>query len=184
MRLFVAVWPPASAVSALRSAVSALRATSATAGGVGGRGDGLRWIAPDQWHVTLRFLGEADLDEATAAFRTLAGVGRGPAAVEVVLGPATASFGRRVLQVPVWGLAGVAEAVSVATASVGHPLDDRAFAGHVTLARARVRGGMDLSAWCGAPVAASWAVGELTLVASRPATGGPRYEVVDRLATR
>jgi len=183
VRLFVAVWPPPAVVRAVEVALATVRSASSPAAGSQGapspRDADLRWTASTRWHVTLRFLGEAGLDEAGPAFRS---VGRSvPGPVEAVVGPATGSFGRRVLHVPVAGLDGLAAAVLAATAPVGCPPDDRPFAGHLTLARARARGGVDLSAWCGLPVSGSWTVGELTLVASATGAEGSRYDLVDRL---
>lgn len=170
-RLFVAVWPPAPVVATLAGVVEGLR-----------RRDGsgqLRWTAPAQWHVTLRFLGRADVDAAAAAFGAVA-----PAAVpvEARLGPATGRFGRRVLHVPAAGLEGLAAATVAATAGVGDAPEDRGFAGHLTLARARPRGGVDLAPLAGVAVSARWEVAELTLVASATGTAGARYEVLATLA--
>ena len=139
---------------------------------------GLRWTGPDQWHVTLRFLGEAEAGPARSAFRRIEAADP----VTAVLGPATGRFGRRVLHVPVAGLEGLAAATVAATAEMGVPPDGRAFAGHVTLARARDRRGVDLRRLVGAPVAALWSVRELTLVASHLGRGPARYEVVETLA--
>ena len=175
MRLFVAVWPPPEVVDVVRAAVD--RVAVDRVAGQDGAG-GLRWTGPEQWHVTLRFFGTADLDDAVEAFRSVALPDAGLVGAEV--GPSTGRFGRRVLHVPVAGLEGLAAAVVDATKAVGTPPDDRPFAGHLTLARARARGGADLSPWCGVPVAARWTVAELTLVASRTDREGARYEVVDR----
>ena len=139
---------------------------------------GLRWTSPDQWHVTLRFLGEADPAAAGGAFARIGPVG-GAAAV---VGPATGRFGGRVLHAPVQGLEGLAAATVAATAGVGVPPPERPFVGHVTLARSRHPRGVDLRSLAGAPVAGRWVVRELTLVASR--SGGPagsRYEVIETL---
>ena len=172
MRLFVAVWPSP-------RVVSVLRATVGTLSGQEGAG-ALRWTGPGQWHVTLRFFGPADVEEATEAFRSAVVPSVGT--VEAVVGPATGRFGRRVLHVPVSGLEGVATAVVEATMAVGTPPEDRPFAGHLTLARSRARGGTDLSPWCGVPVSGRWVVDEVTLVASHAGREGARYEVVDRRA--
>ena len=137
---------------------------------------GLRWSEPDKWHVTLRFLGQADPAAATEAFRRI-----DAGAAGAVLGPATGRFGDRVLHAPVHGLEDLAAATVAATAGVGEPPGERPFAGHVTLARARGRRGVDLRPLVGVPVAARWAVHELTLVASHPGPGGSRYEVVEAL---
>ena len=58
VRLFVAVWPPADVVTR----VAALPRPDVA---------GLRWTAPDHWHVTLRFLGSVPAAEPVAAPGTL-----------------------------------------------------------------------------------------------------------------
>jgi 2'-5' RNA ligase len=161
VRLFAAVWPPPEVVEAL----AVLPRPEVP---------GLRWTTPDQWHVTLRFFGEADVAEAVEAFRGIHGGG----ALVAGLGPATGRFGRRVLHVPVRGLDALAAATVAATAGVGERPGPRAFAGHVTLARARHPRGVDLRPLAGAPVAGRWVVEEVTLVASHLGPGGARYEVV------
>jgi 2'-5' RNA ligase len=169
VRLFVAVWPPADIADALadlpRPEVS-----------------GVRWTTREQWHVTLRFLGQvaADaLDGVTDAFGRIDVGSAGPVSVE--MGPATACLGRGVLQVPVQGLDELARVTVQATAGVGQPPDDRPFHGHLTLARARGRRG-DLRRLRGTPLAARWKVTELTLVASTPHREGSRYEVAASLS--
>ena len=52
-RLFVAVRPPE---EILRSIAKLPRPTA----------DGVTWVRPEQWHATLRFLGDAPLDEVMA----------------------------------------------------------------------------------------------------------------------
>jgi 2'-5' RNA ligase len=168
VRLFVAVWPSADVVGVL---------TALTRPEV----SGVRWTTRDQWHVTLRFMGqvaEADVGAATDVFGhiDLGAVGR----VSAEMGPATACFGRGILQVPVEGLDALARVTIEATAAVGQPPDDRPFHGHVTLARARGRKG-DVRPLRGTPLAARWKVAELTLVASTPHRDGSRYEVVSSL---
>lgn len=139
--------------------------------------EGLAWTGPDQWHVTLRFLGEVDEDEAASAFDSIS------AGVPVVagMGPATARFGRRILHVPVSGLEDLAAATVAATAGIGHPPEDRRFAGHITLARARHPRGVDLRPLAGAAIAGRWVVPEITLVASHLGArteGRARYDIV------
>ena len=165
MRLFVAVWPPADVVEAL----ARLHRPEVP---------GLRWTTVEQWHVTLRFLGSVELEDAGPAFRRIEG-----RAAEAELGPVTGRFGRRILHVPVRGLEELAAATVAATAGVGRPPDRRPFSGHLTLARARHPRGVDLRGLAGAPVAGRWRVEELTLVASHLGGGrAARYEVVERLA--
>jgi len=161
MRLFVAVWPPPAVVEQL----GALARPDI---------DGLRWTGPDQWHVTLVFLGSCEVEATRAALRR-APLPPGPVTAHV--GPATGRFGRRIVHVPVAGLDDVA--ASVRAVLPGD--DDRPFRGHLTLARARERRGVDLSSVVGVPLEASFPVHEVTLVASHLGRGPARYEVVDRL---
>jgi len=168
VRLFVAVWPPDDVIDLLARLARPELA-------------GVRWTTREQWHVTLRFLGQiapADVGEATDAFGRIDVAGAG--AVSAEMGPATACFGRGILQVPVRGLGELARVTVEATAGVGQPPDDRAFHGHLTLARAR-RGRGDLRSLRGTPLAARWKVTDLTLVASTPHREGSRYEVVSSL---
>ncbi|HEX2064756.1 MAG TPA: RNA 2',3'-cyclic phosphodiesterase [Acidimicrobiales bacterium] len=166
MRLFVAVWPPAEVVATL----AALPRPDVA---------GLRWTSAHQWHVTLRFLGEADPDDAVRALRGADRVGD----ASVGLGPVTGRFGRRVLHVPARGLEAAAASVAAATRGVGQAPPDRPFTGHVTLARARDRRGVDLRPLSGVPVQARWTATELRLVASHLGGRGPaRYEVVEAFA--
>ncbi len=164
-RLFVAVWPPPDVVEAL----TALPRPEIP---------GLRWTTAEQWHVTIVFLGSAEVDETVAAFRAMP-LPRGPVGARV--GPATGRFGRRIVHVPVAGLDEVANAVRAVLPGG----DDRPFTGHLTLARARDRRGVDRSALyevVGVPLDASFPVHELTLVASTLGRGPARYEVVERRA--
>src|SRR5687767_7274673 len=120
MRLSVAVWPPGEVLDVL----DALERPEESA---------IRWSTREQWHVTLRFLGEvpdADVPELLAAF----GAAGGPEAA-LALGPGTERLGRATLVVPVAGADELALAVQQQTAAFGEPAEDRAFAGHVTLGR-------------------------------------------------
>jgi 2'-5' RNA ligase len=130
--------------------------------------DGVRWTTEDQWHVTLCFLGEADVDMATAALATVVA-----SPTTAVMGPATDRFGQTTLQVPVTGLDDLAGAVTTAFGP-----QDRPFRGHLTLARAR-RG--DIRGLCGVPIAGEWPVDEVTLVATELHPKGARYTVVARV---
>lgn len=141
---------------------------------------GLRWTTPQQWHVTLRFLGH--VDDARPVVEALAGVGRrGPGPVDAVLGPATGRFDQRILHVPVGGLEGVAGEVIAATAHLGRPPEDRPFAGHITLARVARGARVDLRPLAGMPVSGTWTVTDVCLVESHLSSAGARYEVVGRV---
>lgn len=163
MRLFVAAWPPADVVSSL----AALPRPEV---------EGLRWTRPDQWHVTLRFMGNVDdVDGVVAALRAVR-----VARAEAVVGPAVGRFGHRILHVPVEGLGDAAAAVVQATAALGAPPEDRPFRGHLTLARVADRARVDLRPLAGTPLSGAWPVEEVTLVASRLNPSGARYQVVER----
>ena len=135
---------------------------------------GLRWSRPDQWHVTLLFLGEADPLPASSS---LARARFPPGPVIAWAGPALSRLGRTVLQVPVAGLDGLAAAVA---GSLTDPAGSggEAFTGHLTLARARRPG--DLGPLVGAPFRVEWPVGEVTLLSSRRGPQGSDYKVVGR----
>lgn len=144
--------------------------------------DGVRWTTPEQWHVTLRFLGEvADGTGVQAALARMELASMG--GTVATLGPVTACFGRHVLAVPVGGLDGLADAVVSATAG----LEGRSAAppgqelrGHLTLARARGgRRGPDLRPMAGVPVSARWPVTEIALVSSILGGTGSRYQVLE-----
>ena len=141
--------------------------------------EGLRWTSRDQWHVTLRFLGQVtDVDAVMAALEPVS-----LPRCEAKLGPETGRFGRRVLHVPVAGLGDLAAAVVAATVDVGEPPEDRPFAAHLTLARACARRGIDLRALTGAAVAARWTVDDVCLMESRLHPDGVRYELLQRVRT-
>ena len=151
MRLFVAVRPPEEVLDQL----AALPRSDAT---------GLRWTTRDQWHVTLRFLGSVDdVDGVVAA---LSGVRH--AACDVEVGPATTRLGPGVLMLPVRGLDSLAAALPFPA--------DRPFTGHLTLARARGRGGRVPSALVGTPFAARWSATSFSLVRSQTKQTGAVYD--------
>ena len=163
MRLFVAVWPSEEVLDA----IAALPRPEVP---------GLRWTTRDQWHVTLRFLGSVDdVDAAAAAVNSIEA-----ATGDVTVGPAVGRFGKRILHVPTHGLDDIAAATVVATAHVGEPPEDRAFKGHLTLARSR-RGDTDLRALEGTAISGGWRADEVTLVRSHLGGAGARYEVIERV---
>ena len=162
-RLFVAVWPPPELVAQLAALPRPDMA-------------GLRWTRPEQWHVTLRFLGS--VAEGEPVIEALASMAAAP--VEAMAGPATGRFGQRVLHLPVGGLADLAAGVVRATQLLGKEPEHRPFAGHLTLARVAPGARVDLRPLAGVPVGGRWPVREVTLVESRLSPSGPRYQVVKR----
>jgi 2'-5' RNA ligase len=174
VRLFVAAWPDDDARRRLRGLEVEL-----------GKSKGLRFVGPERWHVTLRFLGEVDASAVAPIGDALVSCGAAfPGPVECRLGPGTAWFtGVRVLQLPAAGLDALADAVTAATV----PLIPQApggapFNGHLTLARSKGRR-MSVAAlgeMSGIPFEASFRVPHVDLVSSAPSTRGHVYTSVVR----
>lgn len=164
-RLFVAAWPPEEVLDRIGS----LDRPEVR---------GLRWTVRDQWHVTLRFLGDCDEGAVAGA---LGGLVHPP--VWARMGPGLGHFGGRTLHVPVAGLDRLAGAVVRATAGLGRPPEPRPFNGHLTLARVARRAEVDLGPLAASlRVSAEWRVSEVGLASSRLAADGARYQVLGRFA--
>ena len=162
MRLFVAVRPP----DAVLDDLAALRRPQRTPS---------RWTTRDQWHITLRFLG--NVDDTSPVITALERAATQSAPAEVTIGPRPGVLGRQVVYLPVAGLDELAETVVRETAGVGDPPQTRRFRGHLTLAR--TKGAIvDLSALT---LTASWTVREIELVRSHLGGGPARYETLARL---
>ena len=153
-RLFLAVFPPADVIERLgemeRPEV-----------------EGVRWTKREQWHITLRFLGEAEQRDVEGSLRGFRG-----SVASVRLGPVSKRLGARVLVLPAAGLGELAAEVRNLTADIGQPPDRRDFTGHLTLARARKR---VPGAVVGLPFEAEFRAPELWLVASELHPDGARY---------
>jgi RNA 2',3'-cyclic 3'-phosphodiesterase len=128
MRLFVALVPPAEALTELAAAIDALPVTP-----------GVRWIRPEQWHVTLAFLAEVDDRTRAGLAERLGRVARRHAPPALALAGG-GRFGRQVLWTRVdgdrAGLRRLADAVRAAARRCGLPTDPRPYRPHLTLARA------------------------------------------------
>jgi 2'-5' RNA ligase len=157
-RLFIAVWPPEDVAAEL----SSLHRKDQR---------GVRFVDPDNWHITLRFFGEADPDEVIDA---LDGVALAPARAR--LGPAVDVIAERALVVPVDGLDELAEIVNERSSHIGEPPRKR-FVGHLTLARVKARAPMPRT--LGALVSAEFDVDEIALVQSRLDPAGARYHTIE-----
>ncbi|HEX6972235.1 MAG TPA: RNA 2',3'-cyclic phosphodiesterase [Limnochordia bacterium] len=159
----------------------------------------VRWVSPEQLHITLAFLGELTPE------RVLGSNGR-PGVLSAVraaaqgIAPFTCRLGGRgafperggprVLWVgwePAEPLERLAEAVRTELSRLSLPFDARPFRAHVTLGR--VRGELTaawLSAWSGAEgrrgheAAPPLRVHEIATYESRLRRGGPEYDIVDR----
>lgn len=161
-RLFVAAWPSAEVRSVLRALPSDDE-------------PGVRRVAPQNWHVTLRFVGDAEPDAAVALLTETAL----PRAV-ARLGPAIERLDARQVVVPVAGVDELAAVVRDATAPIGE-LDRRPFRGHLTIARTRPRARTRL---LGASIDTAFTVHEVALVASQLTPDGPVYTTLATFPTR
>ena len=187
-RAFVAVFPPSSVAEAVGSVLDALRAPL----------DGIAWVRAPNLHYTMRFLGELDagrLERARSAVRAAslaAGVAPftmrlgGPGAFPGPARPRVLWLGAAEGAAPLTLLAGALDAALV---KEGFERADRPFTPHLTTGRVRERGGSGASAaGCSRFLAAAlpaeatspFEVRELVLVASTLASGGSRYEPIER----
>ncbi len=163
-RLFVAVWPPALLTEQLSRLERPPR-------------PGLRWTTEDQWHMTLRFLGDMATSDEEQLRGGLARVAVLVAAPEATAGPHPRPLGP-VWVLPVAGLDYLAETIAAETLDMGQPPAHRTYRGHLTLARARQRSLLqDLPRTA---VAGAWTVAEMTLVRSHLGSTGARYDIVGR----
>lgn len=161
MRLFVAAWPPPEVVASLHEL------SRPDVGGV-------RWSTEDQWHVTLRFLGDVErVDDLVDALSSIS-----IAAAEVIVGPATSRLGAGILMVPVHGLDAFARAVHEVTEPFVSIPEHRPFKGHVTVARARSKSEVPRLLE-GTPFSASWTATSFALVRSQTKPTGAVYTDVE-----
>jgi 2'-5' RNA ligase len=138
---------------------------------------GLRWTTEDQWHVTLRFLGDTATTEEETLRANLSRITAGMSTLAATAGPRPLALGS-VWVLPVAGLDHLAETVVDATRDLGQPPPGRPYRGHLTLARARRPGvlrGLPETA-----VAGVWTVADITLVRSHLGSSGARYDVIGR----
>jgi 2'-5' RNA ligase len=185
LRLFLALDPPTDVRAHLAELQSELRRRADR------RAGDVKWVAPENLHLTLQFLGAVAEDQAPpveAAAREAA-LAAAPLSLEVRgCGAFPGARRPRVL----WaGLAGdvdplraLVRALGDRLAPLGFPPEDRPFSAHVTLGRAREpRGAPGLAAALEALAGAAgpaWAARELVLIRSHLSPRGPRYEPIAR----
>jgi 2'-5' RNA ligase len=137
VRAFFAWEPSAVAKEALGALVRELRSRP--------DGDAVRWVRPEGYHVTLRFLGNVPTGEVPALVKSVERALSDTARFRVTLG-ATRAFpsARRprvvVLELaPEAALAALAAHVEAGVVAAGHPAEPRRFRAHLTLGRVRGR---------------------------------------------
>ena len=157
-RLFVAIWPPPDVLDRLSDLERP-------------RDQGVKWMPAENLHVTLRFLGDADIDEVSDALDQL----ELPRA-DARIGPAIDVRAERSLMLPVAGVDDLAAIVGSATRGLGTERERRQFVGHLTMARL-ARGARPTRS-VGRLFDASFAVDEVVLVASTLTDAGAVYDTV------
>ena len=175
MRLFAAVNLPPALRQAIHAAAAPVRAIDAP----------IKWVDPDGIHLTLKFLGNvadarlaelgAALDRACAGMRgfdvMLAGFGAfpSPGRARVVWVGCEAAPPPELLQ----------HAVEREYAALGFAVEGRPFRPHLTLGRAKPRGGVHGldAALEGTPFDALWTVSGVDLMESTLTPSGARYTV-------
>jgi 2'-5' RNA ligase len=180
LRLFVAVDLPDDVRDALAAAIAPLRELLPTA----------RWIPPESWHITLKFLGSAPaaaveevasavgeaVGEHTAFRARLSGVGAFPSASRA-----------RVVWAGVEGrheeLAALARSVDRAL-EFAFPKEERPFAAHLTLARLKEQARLPDELAALDVTSRPFRVGAVRLYRSHLGRPHARYEVLGQLPLR
>ena len=163
-RLFVAIWPPDDVLERFGDVERP-------------RDPGVKWVPQENLHITLRFLGDADVEAVSDRLdQTLL-----PSAT-AVLGPAFDLLGERSLITPVAGVDELAAVVQQAVRGLGTERERKRFQGHVTVARLARRARPSRSA--GRTFDASFDVEEVALVESTLRDTGAVYETVGTWPTR
>lgn len=163
-RLFIAIWPPEDVLERFADIERP-------------KDQGVKWVSPENLHITLRFLGDADIDEVSDRLDQVL-----LPASTAVLGPAFDLLGERSLITPVAGVDELTAVVQQAVRGLGTERERSRFQGHVTVARLARRARPHRSA--GRRFDASFDVTEVALVASTLHDTGAVYETIATWPTR
>jgi len=129
MRLFIGIPLTAAVIDELRTASSRLRSA-----------DGLRWTAPESWHVTLQFLGNTNLEQYECVVERLRSL-HSPS-IPICLEELGCFERAGILIASVRltpELLSLQERVTAATQPCGFVPETRPFQPHITLARSKGR---------------------------------------------
>jgi RNA 2',3'-cyclic 3'-phosphodiesterase len=184
-RLFVALEPP----DLVRRRLAALRAELERAAG---RAAGeVKWVSPENVHLTLQFLGAVPEERLTAVQQAVAQAARASTPLELMVtgtGAFPSARRARVLWAGLGGdlapLASLVAALGRELAPLGFPPEQRPFSAHLTLGRARDPRGLPglaaALAHAGGGNEARWRAAEVILFRSHLSPHGPRYEPLFR----
>ncbi len=184
-RLFVALEPP----DALRRRIGAL--TEEMRKLAGRRAAEVKWVAPENVHLTLQFLGGVPEERVAEVERAVTGAALASRPLALELRGAGGFPSARRPRVLWLGLLGDLEALAVLVrdlgaglAPLGFPPEERGFSAHLTIGRARDRAGAPGLAGALAEAAASecgsWKASEAVLFRSHLSPGGPHYDAIAR----
>ena len=177
VRAFFAVDPPEAAKRALATLTRQLRERP--------NGDAVRWVRPEGFHVTLRFLGNVPSAELPALVQAVEAALAGSPGLCVTLGGVHVFPSARQPRVvvvelePEAPLVALAERVEAGVVAAGLAPSPRPFRAHLTLGRVRSRRVPPLDG--PAPDAGEIDVHEVVLFRSDLGEGGSRYTPLARL---
>jgi len=184
-RLFVALEPP----GPLRRQLAALAAELRRLGGRAAAE--VRWVPPEQIHLTLQFLGNAPEERLPEVQRAVEQAAAAAAPLHLLVrgaGGFPSARRPRVLWAGVEGdlapLAGLARELGRSLAPLGFPPEERPFSPHLTLGRA----GEGVPGLAGALAAVrdrdlgTWRAAEITLFRSHLSAAGARHEPLSKAA--
>lgn len=132
--------------------------------------EGIRWSAPEQWHITIQFFEDVDIQKLKCLFLSIRARG-----VVATMGPRITRLGQEVLVVPVDGVLPLAESVQAMMSSQtsSKPLP---YIGHITLGRIKKNLTPKLE---GSSVEGSFQVDRLILVESQVTPNGHKHSIVE-----
>jgi 2'-5' RNA ligase len=152
-------------------------------------GEAVRWVRPESYHVTLRFLGTTPRDRVAGLVAAAQRATRAIAPFELRLGALVGLPSRRprtvVLDVaPHEPIVALAQEVERAVVEAGFALEERAFHPHLTLGRVRERQRRApfLDPAESPAGAAPFAVDSILLFQSVLATTGAQYTPLERIS--
>jgi|SRR6185437_573040 len=176
MRLFLGIPLPANVKEELSTVTARLRSPH----------DGLRWSAPESWHITLQFLGNTSQEQSSCVVSRLRELRRQPFSLQI---ESLSFFDRAsVFFVDVQltpELIALQRVVAATTAHCGFVAEDRAYHPHIMLARGKGKeGGRALrrleSTLHQEPKFSSFTALVFLLYESVLSSDGARYEVRER----
>ncbi|GEJ55796.1 RNA 2',3'-cyclic phosphodiesterase [Anaeromyxobacter diazotrophicus] len=185
LRLFVALEPSELIHRRLAALQGELRRAA------GGAAEQVKWVSPEGVHLTLQFLGAVPEERLPAIQGAVGRAAAGSAPLELAVAGAGAfpsARRARVLWAAVAGdvapLAALVAALGRELAPLGFTPEERPFAAHLTLGRARdARGLPGLAAalaHAGGGTEARWRAAEVVLFRSHLSPHGARYEALYR----